>query len=485
MTIDLYVISKYDNSALIPDQSALHKQVTGVFKNPVDILHPVLELQAASFDNPYNYAKITVDGKTRYYFIRNKVHPTNAIIEAHLDEDYLATWFDDFKNTSQFVTRAFSNTDPYITDGLALSTNKVSYNRSQSPKIWAFDDGFYVLGIMAYGIADPLDIRGAVSYVIMTWNQLYAFISQLLQLSANPANAILDPLQYIASCVYIPIQLQGSGHAIFSSDAQVGPHTDNIKLSNIYSLSITYTIAVNPVYDDYRGIHRYSNVLTLHNHPQQDTAHKYINYAPYSFYKLYTGPFGEIDIDRKDLSSDNDNKLYYQITVDLVDGSGLIELSTKNASSTEYFINKVRGQVGIEIKMAQVSNNPLGVASSVMSAIGSAGSMFNGNVVSGALGIAGAGITAAASMLPRASSIGSNGSKVDVVREHFYMMEEFYKVVLPFDNRVGLPVYNTYALTAFGTGSFVLCQNAKIMIPALKEEIEAIENLLNNGIYVR
>lgn len=474
MTIDIYKVSKSHMSAAAPQATDPTSQITAVLKEPCDVLRPVFQFSGVSFDTyGYNYLKCTLGGKTRYYWMQIK-YISYDIREAICEEDFLATWWNDIKTSSQYVLR--TDYDLYqngmITDAAALSTNAVTLKTKETGDIYSPNNGFFVVGLMMAGVTYPIDVRGSVSYVLMTRSEMAAFKNTLLTTPGDIVNGIFDPIQYISSVVYIPIPLTGTG-GIFDEN-QEHHVTDTMTFSS-YTAAFPHTYFSDAQFN-LRGLFRRTwSITSIDSHPDYlATEHNnYINYSPYSFIKCYAGPFGDFDIDRRLISG----AVNFEITIDLIDGSAVMVV---HSSGSE--IDKKRGQLGIPVQIAQISRDIIGGVASAFSTVASVGSAMAGNLLGGVGGAMSGALSVINSLAPRVSSTGLNGSKAEIYDTKIRLTEEFYGWLEP-SGRIGKPCCAHHTLTDFGTGKLIICDHSRVSAAGMtSEEQRSIEEALNYGI---
>jgi hypothetical protein len=130
-------------------------------------------------------------------------------------------------------------------------------------------------------------------------------------------------------------------------------------------------------------------------------------------------------------------------------------------------------QIGVPIQISQVMSDYVATISSGGAAIGSA---FSGNIG----GIFSNIISAVESAMPKVSSLGANGSLVEII-EPPYLIVEHMQVVDENIYEFGRPLCNTRQINQlFG---FIQCGEDDHQFSATKTESEEINRNLKNGFF--
>lgn len=478
MTIDLYLFDKKTPSAELPGSGHPTIQASVVLKDACSVTHPVFSLQSIAFETvPYNYLKATIGGKTRYYFIRENIYITNALREIRCEEDYLGTWWAAINTKSYYIGRASAQYDGNIIDSTAITKAAPTISLVDSTSdVFDADGGFFVVGFTGIELQHPAAERGSVAYVIMTGTQIEDLIQSLyMNTRSTPLSvssifsAALDPLQYIASCTYIPMAI---GDYTANSDTT----TESVNFEPFEdAITINYTYGAPK--SGISGIIEKSVTITLPDHPQK-TTYPFANFAPFSKHYCSFGPFGEFEIDRSEAIGAT---LTVKIVVDICDGTGVAHICGGSSGGITEVMTTRRGKVGVEIQLSQVRNNPLGIASAALGAMAAAT-----NPVTALLGLSQTALSAVDAAIPKVTSTGLNGSLAEVVDigAKIKIHSLFYSIADINANFIGRPVCAEKQLSSFtGTGAFVICEKAKVAIPGLKEEIDALDDILNTGFF--
>lgn len=285
----------------------------------------------------YNYCYIPNFGD-RYYWITDWTYEAGIWV-AQLRIDVLATWRETIGNSTQYVLRSSNTFDGSIPDGYYSTKVATTLNTTSGASPWggSFFQGGFVVGIInsdTYGV-------GAVSYYVLTWSEFKALCSYLLDssswlgvtdISDNLTKSLFNPLQYITSCTWIPVDppLVDDGGV---SSLKFGWW----ELTGVHA----WRLHENPV--------RLGQVeLPLTKHPQAAARGKYLNTSPYTRLSLAFNPFGMFPVDPAAFV--DAEKLYALWRVDCMTGEGFLAISpTANYSDVVY---QTRAMVGVPIQLA-------------------------------------------------------------------------------------------------------------------------------------
>lgn len=430
MQVTLYQFTKRLNSTKQPMPSD-GKIFTCQLKDETSFMNPVLRfapntLTSGLFSpSAYNYASIPY--WQRFYYITDWTY-INGEWEATLSVDVLASFKGQIGSTSAYVVRANSDFNTYVADGLYPATTDCSIVTTKLGQSIDINHGCYIVGIT--NCVDSLYRKGAVTYYALTesdLNKLLQFmysgsiynLSSITDIEEGLYKAIQNPIQYITSCVWVPIEA-----SIISSHASAP--LDFGYWQNVSGTSGRILEGV---------IFGKTNYYKLPDHPQLSRG-RYLNYSPYSKYTLYYPPFGGISIDSNFRNAGD--YLCIQLSVDCTNGQSNLRLSMQTTSTDEdYTRRKViverAGQAGVPIQLSQAGSDLIsgvtGIGSTVISAL-------SGNYTGAASGILG---TAAGLTETKANSLGYNGSFLATF-DYPILVSEFYKIAEEDRSELGRPL---------------------------------------------
>lgn len=473
MYIILHKINKKENSTKQPIIDSATLGINVNLKDESDVLHPIFELTAANFNHDYNYIEATWFGARRFYFIRNIITVSATIVNFVCEIDVLATWKSFIVSSEQFISRCsdaslyIGSDSEYLNDSANPATIKATTLKKDEWDLFDRSGGYYVIGFNAKKIDHPLTVRGSVSYVVMNRTDLNVFKTNLFTLTGSTGD--LAPIQYIVSCVYIPLT--------FDSTA-FNEYTESIELGGSYTVSIHYREFKNP--QSSQGLKWYDHDVDLGDHPQAPSMGYFLNYDPYRKAHLIASSFGDFDLPVSIMS----NLIHYHIMFDLTDGSAILEVTNQYTLPADKIIYmRINGQIGTNIALAQVVTNSTLDAYKVGSHLAASyGSAITLNVGRSISEMGAAVMSAYEGNIPKLSTSGSNGSIASIGTINTNI--EYVSIIDTDLKHVGKPIFKNVALNTITTGSFIMCRNALIEIDGFIEEERKIESYMNNGFYL-
>ena len=364
-TVNFYQINKKQNSTKLPTVLDPTASCDCVLKGPCSILQPVIQLTTpvgsasiSAYPTTYNYCYIA--NWNRYYFITNWSYSGPALI-ASLTVDVLASYKTAIGSQSLYVSRAASSYNGKIVDTTYPTTTDTTWTQDTKANPFSGKSGVYVVGI----INSAAEV-GAVSYYAMDQTAFAEFCTAMYntiswmgidpdEISEELQKALVNPFQYVVSCMYLPINL-----------------TD---VSGIPGKSPTYTVPfgfwsftlTNPVYTCYPDYYTTtgSGYFTVPKHPQAATRGNYLNTSPYSSYILRLYPFGLMNIDSTDLM--DASALNYIIYTDICTGQAICNISIGSC-----VIRTVETQVGVNIPTAAIQMDLRNIGKGVLAGVSAA-----------------------------------------------------------------------------------------------------------------
>lgn len=478
INIRLYAFGKKPNSTKIPDaQTVENETFECLFKEPFNLLNPVILLK---HDNPakYNYAYIGKFG--RYYFINNWEYD-KGIWYGYLNVDVLASWKAEIGESSQYVLRSASNYDETIIDtlypcfsGEALITKTVN-----NPWAKTFDAGYVVIGIANSDTANS----GFVNYYVFDnegVNKLKSFLLgdsgwftlDIDEISANLQKELFNPLQYISSCLWFPVEPPMSA----------GGDIDKIKfgwweLSNQKAGTLFNS-----------GLTQIDSVFDVPQHPQAETRGSFLQRtSDYSEFILLYPPFGEIAIPAELLT--NTTKLYTRVIIDFITGSA--ELLVSPFESFKNIIIDTFTQLAVPLQISQINNQPFSAAANLVGGlfnvgVGGYGMQF-GNKITKTGFIQNLGnsfldsaVGTTKSLSPNISTTGANGSLSRLLFDA--QLKARFKILVDEDiSHFGRPYCKEVKIQTLS--GFLKCNGADIETSATQTENDMITDYLNGGLF--
>lgn len=468
--ITLYTFYKRENSTKRPDGSVTQKTHNAVFKMPTSLQRPEITFDFGLKGNPtyYNYAYIPALGN-RYYFIKDWTVSEGHLWTAQMEVDVLASWKNAIGNSTQYVLRSSNTSDGHICDRLYPTKQGPSLKQSSAtsnPFKKSISDGRYVCGIIN---ADK-DGVGAVHYYAFTQAQFNALTSYLMDdvswmsitdIGEELQKALLNPMQYITSCCWIPrSELTGVTGV---SSIRFGYWTINVACSRIVGTPLQTV----------------TGTIRLPKHPQVARG-VYLNGAPYSDYMLTFPGFGEIHLDANifvDVSA-----IWFQVYLDTVSGLGkLVILDANPTSATANIVQVIRSQIGVPIQMAQMASQFFsGLGSVATTTASTAASLHSGKIagaISGAVGMIGNAVEAS---IPKMTSQGANGSFAEFQLDPT-VYATFYPIVDEDNADRGRPLCKMKVLSTIP--GYQVIADPDIAISGTSEENSQIKSYLAGGYF--
>ena len=458
--VDLYTLSKRDNSTKQPTGTPVEYDC--ILKDGCSIFTPAIKLDMGLASDPsvYNYAYIPAFG--RYYFIEDWFF-TDRLWIANMRVDVLATYKTQIGSSSLYVLRAAGAHDGDIIDTLYPAKTGCSYAADTKSNPW--QSSCFIVGVVS---ADAS--FGSMEYYAMTAGELRsmclaltdpatiidsAYDFDVTELSTGLQLALVDPIQYVKSCIMLPVSKGditnlGSGQTVKACRFDAGTG--------------------NKVYPTSRITNSYS--FAIQKHPDTNARGNYVNSKPFTNITLTIPPWGCIDIDTSVTA--NASTLSVEVEVDPISGKGVLVVKANNI-----VLNRLEAQVGVPISLSSVTRDYIGAATSALGAVGGAVSGFMGNI-GGFIGAASGVGNAVESLMPRAQTIGTTGSFVSN-RGEFRLDHQFFRPV-PDDNiHNGRPLCQVRQLNTLS--GYMLIQDGDVTIAGTASEDSKIRNYLETGFY--
>ena len=485
--------SKRINSTKQPSGTA-SLILTGHLKEPCSVLNPVFSIERLSTDAcPESYSYAEIPSFNRYYFVEDWIWK-DGLWECHLRADVLASWRTDIRSTTAYIERCASESNGTIVDRLYPATTDFDTSRVNLTCSWtgvAPSGGCFVVGIISKASTwTGTMVGGAVTYYVMSPSQMKQLLNYLLsdsfiddagfpstmttvqQLAHETAKALINPIQYIASCMWFPFPqsqiTDGTNRAI-----QLG----------------YYDIGSNIVTGQYLTAVAFNTYVTgeIPAHPQSATRGTYLNYAPYTRLTLSIHPFGMIPLDTSYRKTGN--YLRCPVVIDPITGKAVmrVEIFADNQYTEGNVITEVSAQFGVPIQLAQMTPDYLGMLSSAIQAGTSFGAALTSSTPfswtqSAIMEIPTIG-NAIDSLMPQVQTSGINGSFSQCVPALSPVLNaQFFKVVDDDNTECGRPLCSLRLLSTLS--GYVKCGEVTVDYPCLRKEKEEILSFMYSGIFL-
>ena len=479
--VTFYKFNKHYNSTKRPAKSDPSETFNCNILRGSAVYNPTVELDLGLDRTPaeFNYCIIPAFD-SRYYFVREWTFNDGLWI-ASLQEDVLASWRNTIGNTSRYILRAANAFNGSVMDGkYPLKTGCTFQHSTVSSPYTSINAGCFVIGVVSKG-----GNFGSLVYHAMNAAEMGLFCKALIDpsiissangFSLNDASAalqlnLIDPIQYVKSCVWLPFDKS----LLSGTDIPASGETGGFDIFNWHLTGFTHKILSNT--HPYVSIQKNFGKV---EHPDAAARGQYLNCAPYTIATLSYPPFGVIEIDTSVLCTAT--VLNTTLLIDPLTGRGILQIEANNT-----ILNRIEAQVGVPIALSQVTRDYMGAVSNALGAVGnlagSISSLATGNMAGGISGIVGAGqgiISGISSLAPRSNTIGTGGG-FSHLHGDFEIDYQFFR---PVDDD---PVNNGRPLCEFrrpsALGGFMVLQDGSITGAMTYQEGEAIRGLLESGFY--
>lgn len=321
------------------------------------IVNPVLLINSQALDDShknvwvYNYCYIGIWG--RFYHITDWIW-SNGLWCAQCKEDVLASFRNDILNSTLYVMRStFDNNGNLLYNGNVGDSKYPTTADSPTFLSNAYENPYaYVDGVYVAGVINKESYNGAVTYYAMNrvgfsqfCSALYNYSSGWLdidvaEISENLQKALVNPFQYVVSCMYLPINVQ----QIIDLSADL---VTEVKFGwwSVRVPSGARIIRTNMAT-------RQTISIPIPRHPLAASRGGYLNLSPYSIYTLRFYPFGTINIDSEAIAGWNTLDLYADL--DLCTGKGILNLCVNGFNNP---FRTIESQVGVSIPTASLQTS--------------------------------------------------------------------------------------------------------------------------------
>lgn len=315
------------------------------FKRGCSLLKPTLLLNINTSSFP-NYTAFKIGD--RYYRITDIRTVRDNLFEIDGESDPLATFKTAIGTSSQYILRSSATFDGAVNDTLyPMKAQKSSSRVTHSTKFIFPEAGAFVFGIQGLS---GIKTFGTTTYYIMDVYQAKTFMDAIFNIENSQYDAtsvedvsgipeeiyksIINPQQYIVSCVYLPFEAESVGGATFTSTIKLG----------WYEMAASARV-FNTSFDTLPSV---EDTFTLPKHPQNSRG-VFINNSPYTDYVLSIMPFGDIALP-SDLLIDQ-SQIHYKIIVDVITGQGTLKIYSGNSTGGR-LLDSRSAQVGVPIAIS-------------------------------------------------------------------------------------------------------------------------------------
>lgn len=462
-TVNLFTFSKRDNSTKRPTGTGT--EFTCVLKSGSGIMRPVLSFDIGLSSDPSSYNYAYISAFDRYYFIE-EWYFDRALWTATLKVDVLATYKSNIGSASLYVLRAAGDSNGDIIDTLYPAKTGCSFSSITKTNPWQSAHCFVV------GVVSKEATMGSLKYYVLGSGQLTTMCQGLMdpdniitaahgfdltELSTALQLSLVDPIQYVKTCIMLPVAY--TDMADYGSTEQV--YVYNFKPANIQGVVIQPNTRISKTYS-----------FSIPKHPDTNSRGNYVNSSPFTSLTLTIPPWGTIDIDTSVTA--NASALNVNVDLDPITGKAILVVKANNI-----VLNRLECQVGVPISLSSVTRDYIGAATSALGAVGGMISGFAGNV-SGFIGAASGVGNAVESIMPRAQTIGTTGSFVSN-RGDFRLDAQFFRPVNDDNTHNGRPLCQVKTISSLS--GYMLIQDGDVATSGTSAEDASIRNYLESGFY--
>lgn len=360
MNATFYTLSKRENSTARPTGTG--QAYTILLKDDCSLISPRIALELSPPSNPTAYNYCYLPDFNRYYFVRDWSY-FRGLWTATLSVDVLATYKEEIGLATEYVARSSDEYDGDIVDNLYPMTGEISVSRTDfTGSIWSkagdspLTDGFYVVGVIGNYSSTGGGNTSGISYYLMEpavfndfMNALYSdayvqTVSTTITTSANEILTAINPLSYIASMRWFPLD---------STDLNIDLTYQMFKIPvgwGYVELGLGHW--AHPLYDNFA---EFTQTLTLPAHPQAASRGNYLNKGQFTHRSLFYPPFGVINLDADKVAYSDSVELVFRL--DFRSGDCYLTIYSVKSSSRNSVIAFVSAQGSSDVMRAGITNN--------------------------------------------------------------------------------------------------------------------------------
>ena len=499
--VEFYTFSKKHNSTAHPSSNANATIYSCVANEPFNIQEPVIKLKASLATVPrYNYCCVPQEGK--WYWI-SSWECRDGLWYAYLKEDCLASFKTGIGNNSLFVFRSAHTWNGNIVDDLYPTITPPSKTKINLPRPWtvgaasasgaAEGTGYYVVGIIAntgtnYYAFTPAQMSDLLA--ALCDDSYYEDILTEFGASQYPeAKVAINPLQYITSCKWVPMDLTTAAYSGYQDWTLHGSDITGIQVG----LLLFTNLHAYALFDIVGTAIRFRNVtsnyditLSSYAHPQASRG-SWLNYAPSTTYELWYPPFGLISLDSDMIAGAT--TLRISLTTDAWKCLATLTVTVDPGVSTERVIARNMAEFGCDVPLSNVlitGSSSLALASGILNAsqaalstvtgqssfLGGAADVMNG--IRASLG------TFVEGRIPHVSVTGTQGSTANMFGTPQLYITHYVKSNDDLAGR-GRPLCQVKQLSTIP--GYIMADPDELSLPATDGELEEIRGFISGGFF--
>lgn len=470
--VTFYSFSKRENSTYRPTDPG--ETYSCVLKAESNISSPEIILDIGTANNPeWNYAYI--EEFDRYYYVSDWRWIENRLWSASLSTDLLATYKNEIGASELYVLRSSAASDGTIIDDYYPAKVNSGFTpvSIQSPFKSDIQQGTFVLGVSG----ENAPTYGSTTFYAMDASMALALVRALNNNYVTVANnfetadaslalqkALIDPIQYITSCIWYPLDI--------GDLPTVGQQGRQINIGGI-ELPGASGYPINPS----TPLITFNYSFTLPDHPQIARG-QYMNGA-YRKLFLEFPPFGAVELDGT--IACNYQKIIVNITIDTTSGFATIRIGCGNGTSITELLEKYETRAGVPMQLSSVYRDTFnGLGNTLRAAAGAIGGLLTGNLFGAGASVFN-GISSVSNVAkPRVESVGSNGSFASYAGT-FTLYVQFLNVVDEDVPHAGRPLCQIRRIDTLP--GYLLIKDGEIDIDGFTGEAEAVRAYLEGGFF--
>ena len=492
--VTLLTFNKRENSTLKPSTA----QISGgstldcLLMDNTSLMNPTFKLNVGG--NPVGFNYCYVPSFERYFFINDWTYET-GFWYASCTCDVLASWKTEIGAGTHYILRSASAYDGSISDDMypakMSGIEEISTPVQGNPFSWLSDHS-YILGIVGEAPSNDYQV-GSLVYYHMDETALRYFVGWLMdniddwsgldgEYSQGVMKALINPMQYIKSCIVMPVAAPPADSIHRPTSIRFGYYT--CSMSGVGRIAML--LASSPMAYE-------TDLITVPKHPSASTRGSYLNCQPFSEYTFHFGPFGNIPLDPMVLN--RNDEIFMSLAYDLT--SGICRCVLKGNDETDDILFNGSASVGVSINISQVfvdglamqqatTDSVFSMANSFVSGVAGVamGSVMSG--IGGLVGIAQAATTgiqdATRLSFPIVSGLSDGGSFLPYHDTwNIYLLFKYYQIVDENLTELGRPLCSPRQINTLS--GYILCSGADAIIPGTHDEAQKVNNYLNSGFF--
>lgn len=483
ITATFFTHSKKLNSMKLPTGGT---NISIVIKDPSSVLNPTLILDRS---NPTAFNYVRIPTFNRYYWITDWISDHGMWI-ANCKVDVLTSWRAEILDSYQYVTRNQAYYDLEVPDGRYPMIDGVEFDSvdfgNNSPFLTDLTHNPWIT-ILAVVNSYGIKINGLV-YYLMGANDAGSLMNNLLEPAMTPYGsfdigketmmALLNPTQYITKSFAVPYDIRSHFTELPSASSI------NVGWWDIPGSYSNTKMAVGEAGYRWFEIWNYTFNLPTRSVEEQPLG-TWASKLPFTEYKLFAGPFGQIVIDTGRMNLGLGQALTARIKADL-HGNAILTLEEADGN----IIFRTSTNVAVDMTLSSLAINWMDTAGNMMGVVGSLGGLGNAIQEGGASNIATAGnkttalaSSAAKSLFPSPQIVGGTTGAIAAISEPWRLQATFHKIAAEDREHFGRPLCQRLQLSDPMLSGYTECADAHVEIPATDSEISEIESFLANGFY--